>query len=61
MPGRGTQTGVEKGTNVARVMKYHQGLRGHTTTKVPIFGRHHLHHIPHTQINQSTMYDTWNR
>lgn len=33
MPGKGTQTGIEKGTNVERKVKYISGLRGRPQTK----------------------------
>jgi len=33
MPGKGTQTGIEKGTNVERSVKYISGLRGRPQTK----------------------------
>lgn len=34
MPGQGTQTGIDKGTNVSRTSKYITGLRGKPSTKV---------------------------
>lgn len=36
MPGQGTQTGIQKGTNVEQTLRYFGGLRGPTKTKLSV-------------------------